>query len=143
MSTKRILNGLARLNAVLPQAPYAKFFSLSRLRSIMSKQIIAPYRKSGSLVFLSGVTGEPGDAKTQVVNAFEKVRQRLKEAGTSIENTISVVIYLANLNDRETALNPIWEELFPANPPARTTVEVGLGKGRLVEIQAIAQMPLK
>jgi enamine deaminase RidA (YjgF/YER057c/UK114 family) len=107
----------------------------------MSKQIIAPYRKSDSLVFLSGVTGEPGDSETQVVNAFEKVRQRLKEAGTSMENIISVVVYLVNLNDRETALNPIWEKYFPTNPPARTTVEVGLGKGRLVEIQVVANMP--
>lgn len=107
----------------------------------MSKPIISPYRKSGNLIFLSGVTGEPGDVKTQIVNAFEKVRQRLKEAGTSMENILTVVVYLTNLNDRETALNPIWEKYFPTTPPARTTVEAGLGPGRFVEIQVVAQMP--
>jgi len=109
----------------------------------MSKQMIAPYRKSGNLIFLSGVTGAPGDAKIQMVNVFEKVKQLLKEAGTSMENILSVVVYLADLNDRPTALNAIWEKYFSANPPARTTVEVGLGAGILVEIQVVAQLPLK
>jgi len=90
---------------------------------------------------LSGVTGEPGDAKTQIANAIEKLKKRLEEAGTSMENVLSAVIYLADLNDRPTALNPLWEKYFPANPPCRTTVEVGLGPGILVEIQVVAQMP--
>ena len=87
------------------------------------------------------MTGEPGDARTQIINAFDKVRKVLQDAGSSIENILTVVVYLRNLNDRETALNPVWEKYFPTNPPARTTIEVGLGLGRLVEIQVAAQIP--
>jgi len=107
----------------------------------MPKQIISPFKRSGDLVFLSGMTGEPGDVRTQIINAFDKVKKALGEAGTSMENVLSVTVYLANLADRETGLNPLWENYFPVNPPARATLEVGLGPGRLVEIQVIAQMP--
>jgi len=106
----------------------------------MQKSIISPNRKSGGLVFLSGVTGEPGDARTQIINVFEKIKKRLDEAGTSMEKVLSVVVYMADLNDRPTILNPLWEKYFPDNPPARTTVEVGLGTGILVEMQVVAEL---
>ena len=107
---------------------------------LMKRPIVSLYRKSGNLLFLSGVTGEPGDAKTQVTNALQRLKKILEEAGTSMPNVLSAVIYLADLNDRPSALNPLWEEYFPTDPPCRTTVEVGLGPGILIEIQVVAQV---
>ena len=108
---------------------------------MLQKAIIAPYRKSGHLAFLSGITAPPGDTRTQVAKAFDRVKKRLDELGTSLDNILNVVVYLADLNDRPTALNPVWEEYFPINPPARTTVQVGLAPGVLVELQVVAQLP--
>lgn len=105
----------------------------------MDKSIISDYRKSGDLLFFSGFTGEPGDARTQIANAFEKMKKTLHEAGSSMENVLSVLIFLANLDDRPTALNPLWEKYFPTNPPTRATVQVGLGAEVLVEMVVVAQ----
>ncbi len=54
-----------------------------------------------------------------------------------MEDAQKVTVFLANLDDRDTHLNPIWREYFPVNSPCRTTVQVGLGKA-LVEIEAVA-----
>ena len=103
-------------------------------------KLIADYRKSGNLLFFSGVTGAPGNAKTQIENVLEKIMKMLQEAGSSMENVLSVLIILANLEDRPTALNPLWQKYFPKNPPARTTVQAGLGSGILVEMMVVAHL---
>jgi enamine deaminase RidA (YjgF/YER057c/UK114 family) len=105
----------------------------------MSKSIIANYRQSGNLLFFSGVTGESGDAKTQIANIFEKMKKNLQDAGSSMENVLSVLVFLKDLNDRPTALNPLWEKHFPTNPPSRTTVQAELGPGMLAEMTFTAQ----
>jgi len=103
-------------------------------------KLIADYRKSDNLLFFSGVTGAPGNAKTQVENVFEKLNKMLVEAGSSMKNIVSAMVILANLEDRPTALNPVWQKYFPENPPARTTIEAGLGPGILVEMTVVAQL---
>lgn len=105
----------------------------------MPKSIVSDYRKSGNLLFFSGFTGEPGDAKTQIARAFENMKSTLQNAGTSLENVLSVLIFLKDLNDRPTILNPLWEKYFPTNPPTRTTVQVELGPEVLIEMMVVAE----
>jgi 2-iminobutanoate/2-iminopropanoate deaminase len=98
------------------------------------------YKKIGNVVYTSGVTGKPGDVPTQIRNCFEKLKAVLQEAGSSFDNIAKVTIYLSDLNFREQYLNDIWNEYFgrSASPPARTTVEAGLGPEVYVEIEMIA-----
>lgn len=92
------------------------------------------------MVFTSGVTGKPGDVPTQIRNVFQKLKTFLDEAGTSLDKVVKVNIYLSDLNYREQYLNQIWNEYFGAldSPPARTTVESGLGPDVYVEIEMVA-----
>jgi len=105
----------------------------------VSKPIIANYRKSGNLLFLSGITGAPGDVKQQIEIVFAKIEKTLNEAGSSFENVLSVQVFLKDLNDRPGSLNPLWEKHFPTNPPSRTTIQAELGPGVLVEMAVVAQ----
>jgi 2-iminobutanoate/2-iminopropanoate deaminase len=97
-------------------------------------------KKIGNVIYTSGVTGKPGDVPTQIRNCFEKLKAVLQEAGSSFDNIAKVNIYLSDLNFREQYLNDIWNEYFglSATPPARTTVEAGLGQDVYVEIEMIA-----
>lgn len=107
----------------------------------MSKSIISKVMKAGTLLFLSGMTGEGPDTGTQIRDIFGKIKKTLEDAGSSLNNVISATVYLIDLNDRSTFLNPIWNEYFTINPPTRTTVQVGLAPPAKVEITVIATSP--
>ena len=98
------------------------------------------FKKVGNAVYTSGVTGKPGDVPTQIRNVFQKLKTTLEEAGSSFEKVVKVTIYLSDLNYREQYLNQIWNEYFGnlESPPARTTVEAGLGPEVYVEIEMVA-----
>jgi 2-iminobutanoate/2-iminopropanoate deaminase len=48
-------------------------------------------------------------------------------------------VFLADMNDFQ-AMNEVFREFFPADPPARTTVGCALPKIK-VEIDCIARLP--
>jgi 2-iminobutanoate/2-iminopropanoate deaminase len=55
-----------------------------------------------------------------------------------LKNAVKTTVYLRDMQDF-TAMNQVYAEFFPAEPPARTTVAVaGLPKNALVEIEVIA-----
>lgn len=95
----------------------------------------------GNLVFTSGRTGGEGDTETQVRNALKRLEEALKAAGTDLQHVVKATVYLADLEDRPKYLNPVWEEVFGENRPARTCVEAKLGPGRAVEIEFVAVIP--
>jgi len=97
--------------------------------------------RAGNLVFLSGVTGKGPDTGTQIKSIFESIKTTLEEVGSSLENVINATVYLTDLEEREKYLNPIWSELFPRNPPTRTTVQVVLAPPDAVEITVVALVP--
>jgi|TARA_B100001750_G_scaffold209032_1_gene188465 enamine deaminase RidA (YjgF/YER057c/UK114 family) len=100
--------------------------------------ILSNYREASGIIYTSGATSAPGDAPTQIRGCFEKLKAILEEAGSSFDNVLKVNVYLVNLDDRTPYLNPIWKEYFPTNPPARTTVQAGLGGEVTVEIEMVA-----
>ena len=83
------------------------------------------------------MTSAQGDIDAQIRGCFEKLKTVLGEAGLTLQDVLKVTVYLANIADRDGHLNPIWREMFPKDPPARTTVQVGLGAA-LVEMEAVA-----
>lgn len=110
---------------------------------------IGPYsqavRASGQMFFMSGqipltpdgelVTGDVKDQTRQVVANMKAV---LETAGLSFENVVKTTIFLSSM-DHFAAVNEVYGEAFPAEPPARSTVAVaGLPRGVDVEIEAIA-----
>jgi len=109
---------------------------------------LSPAVRFGDLVFVAGQTGRHPDSgelgrdvAEQTRFALERVRRILAAAGTSLDNVLSVTTYLTRREDLD-AYNAEYAKHFPADKPARTTVEVMLNRPELlVEITVVAGIP--
>ncbi len=108
----------------------------------MSAAVVA----SGSVVAVSGqvamdesgvLVGED-DCAAQARQCFANIEVILAKAGASLTDVLSVTTYLSRASDAQAFL-AVRKEVFPADPPATTTVVAGLlGPRFLVEIQVLA-----
>ena len=107
----------------------------------------SPATAFGALVFSSGltaahpVTGEiPEGIEAQTRRCFEKLADILAEAGSSLDLVLRVTVYLTDIGAQQQPMTAVFREVFPADPPARTTVQVAAlsGADKLIEIDAIA-----
>ena len=110
---------------------------------------IAPYShavKSGGLIYLSGVLAQDasgeivskGDAKGQTKAVIERLRAVLSAAGSSLEQVVSVTVYLKAASDFA-AMNEAYSGFWTKDPPTRTTVVSDFVRpDALVEISMIA-----
>ncbi len=107
-----------------------------------------PYSQAviyGDLVFVSGQG--PIDSKTNEImrgeieeeaeQTLDNLKTILLEAGSSLENTLKVTVYLSDMNHFQ-RFNKIYEKYFNKNPPARVCIQAGrLPSDIKVEIDAI------
>ena len=113
---------------------------------------IGPYSqaiRAGNLVFTAGqigldpstmeiVASEASGVATQSRQVLTNLKHVLEAAGSGLGHVVKTTVFLADMADFA-AMNAVYAEFFPENPPARSTVAVrGLPKGALVEIEAIA-----
>lgn len=110
---------------------------------------IGPYSqavKTGNMIFLSGqipLDPQSGEivgatAAEQCRRILENIGAVLEKAGCSAENVVKTTIFMVDLAEFG-AVNAVYGEFFPQNPPARSTVQVsGLPKGVRIEIEVIA-----
>jgi len=113
---------------------------------------IGPYSQAvavegaSRLVFLSGQipldpkTGEmvQGDVVAQTEQVMKNLQAVLAAAGMTFANVVRTTIYLTDLGDFA-RVNETYAKSFPADPPARATVQVAaLPRGSKVEIDAVA-----
>ena len=110
---------------------------------------IGPYSqavKANGFIFISGQI--PLDPRTQelvegnVARQTERVMENLKgiveAAGSSLDRVVKTTVFLKDLADFP-AMNEVYSRYFPANPPARATVQVArLPRDVGVEIELIA-----
>ena len=79
-----------------------------------------------------------GGIKGQSRQARENIKGVLEASGSSLASVVKTTVFLDNINDFAD-FNAVYSEFFTANPPARSTVQVGkLPLGALVEIEAVA-----
>jgi 2-iminobutanoate/2-iminopropanoate deaminase len=106
----------------------------------------SPAIRANGFVFVSGqgpidaATGEVvrGDVGQQTRLVLENVRAILAAAGSSLEKVVKTTVYLSDIGDFA-AMNAVYAEFFPSDPPARTTIQAAnLPLGIDVEIDAIA-----
>ncbi len=123
-------------------------------KEIVSVPRVKPVRhlsratRYGNLVFVAGTlgrhlqTGEmPQDIAGQTKVVLENIKLVLEAAGTSLENTLKMTCYLADLEEKA-AFDDVYISYFPTDPPARACFQVAnLGAGVKVEIEAIACIP--
>jgi 2-iminobutanoate/2-iminopropanoate deaminase len=110
---------------------------------------IGPYSQaiaSGAFVFCSGqVPLDPasgtlveGDVRAQTRRALENLGGVLNAAGSSLAQVVKTTVFLISMSDFA-AMNEVYAEFFPGDPPARSTIAVAeLPKSARVEIEAIA-----
>jgi len=85
-------------------------------------------------------TGEvvKGGIEEQTRRVLENIKAVLEAAGCTLEDVVSVTVFLSDLDDFQ-AFNKVYEEYFKDSPPARTTVEVSrLPKGVKLEVNFVA-----
>jgi 2-iminobutanoate/2-iminopropanoate deaminase len=85
-------------------------------------------------------TGEfvPGGIEAETRRALENIKAILSVEGATMEQIVKTTVYLRDMGDF-TAMNGVYAEFFPQDPPARTTIQAaGLPRGAAVEIEAIA-----
>ena len=102
--------------------------------------------KVGGWVFASGQLGmDPrtgrlieGGIGAETRQVCENLKAVLEAGGSSLEQVAKVTIYLVDLAELM-AMNAVFSEYFPRDPPARTTFQAAaLVGGARVEIEAIA-----
>jgi aminoacrylate peracid reductase len=110
---------------------------------------VGPYSPAivaGGLVYLSGTLAQDangalvgkGDVAAQTRRVIERMREVLVSAGSSLEQVVSVTVYLKSASDFQT-MNDTYRTYWPSAPPTRTTVITDLVMpDALIEMSMIA-----
>jgi 2-iminobutanoate/2-iminopropanoate deaminase len=115
-----------------------------RPRGVYSQAIVAE-----GFVFVAGQIPvnpktnelELGDVKSEARLTLRNLQAVLEAAGSSLRDIVRVGVFLADLKDFA-AMNEVFAEFFPEDPPARTTVAAMLPKIK-IEIDCIARVRKK
>lgn len=106
----------------------------------------SPAIVAGNFCYVSGqagidpATNKPvgGGIENETRQTLENLRGVLEAAGFSLADVVKVNCYLRD-NDDWDAMNSVYGQFFPADPPARATVEVGkMAPGLNIEIDCVA-----
>ena len=112
-------------------------------------QAIGPYSqaiRTEHLLFTSGQIGlnpatmeiVEGGIEAETRQVLTNLKSVLESADSGLNYVVKTTVFLQNMSDFA-AMNAIYSEFFPDNPPARSTVAVAqLPKGALVEIECTA-----
>ncbi len=102
----------------------------------------------GNLVFTSGLTGVAagdfgGTIEEQTRAILEKHKKALEAAGTSLENVLKVVVFMADIKVEKPAMNKVYAEFFKGPVrPSRSAIGVEFPDSKTkVEIEMIAWAP--
>ena len=112
---------------------------------------LAPYSpgaKAGNVIYVSGTlamdaTGKTvgvGDVRAQARHVLESIKSVLAAAGATTADITFNQIFLKDLGDYA-AMNEVYKEYFPRNPPARYCIRADLVRPEfLVEIASTAHV---
>ncbi len=108
---------------------------------------VGPYchaKLCGNTLYCSGqlglipATGALADGlEAQARQALDNLGAVLAAAGMGYADVVKTTVFLSDMADF-TAVNAVYAEYFPNDPPARSCVQATLPKGGLVEVEAVA-----
>ena len=154
----RIVFALAALNLLLAAGAVAVLRGEQGTQPASRRRVIRPdtvpntglpYSPGilvGNTLYLSGNLGRDprtaelvrGGIEAETRQALANMREVLKAAGMEFKDVTTVTAYITSFDDFA-KFNAIYREHFPADPPARATVQVAaLNAGARVELQMIA-----
>lgn len=125
---------------------------MAKIKPVATKKApgaVGPYSqaiKAGGFVFCSGqipldpesgeLIGDEVQAQTRQV--LKNLAAVLKKAGSGLDRVVKTTVLLTTMDDFA-AMNEVYAEAFGDHRPARAAFAVvGLPKGALVEIEAVA-----
>jgi 2-iminobutanoate/2-iminopropanoate deaminase len=135
---------------------------MSRMMSSVIREIITPKNdllnisrrlniphspgiRANGFIFLSGMiaidplTGERkrGTIEEEARQILENITHMLESAGSSRAKVVRVLVMLTDI-EKWGAVNEIYREYFPHEPPARSAIGVALNNGMKIEIECTA-----
>lgn len=111
--------------------PYVQATSVARGRMVFCSGQIPLDPKTGQLI-------GSDDVRAATHQVLKNLRAVVTAAGGGLHSVAKTNIYLTDMGDFA-AVNEVYAEYFPNNPPARACVAVSaLPKGVAVEIEAVA-----
>ena len=108
---------------------------------------LSPAVRAGDFVYVSGQVPVGADGSVvaggiepQTRQVLENVKAALALAGARMEDVVKTTVWLEDARDFG-AFNKVYATYFPAEPPARTTVESRLMIDIKIEVEAVAYAP--
>lgn len=110
---------------------------------------VGPYSQGiavDGLIFTAGqVPIDPATGKVEAETIEEQTRQSLMNiravlhaAGSGLDRVVKMTVFMTDLGQFQ-AMNAVYAEFFPADPPARSAVQVtALPLGVQIEVEAVA-----
>lgn len=90
----------------------------------------------GDTLYTSAKSGTGATLEAQMRDSMESIRNILRLAGMDMRNVVDTHVYLKDIGGQMDAMNAVFKEYFPQNPPARTTVQVY--QQQLEQVQVVA-----
>jgi 2-iminobutanoate/2-iminopropanoate deaminase len=115
----------------------------------LAPKAIGPYAQAirvNGFVYTAGqtpidpATGKlvEGDISVQTRRVLQNISAILAAAGTTLSKVVKTTVFLSDMA-HFAAMNAVYAEFFPENPPARSTFAVaGLPLNAMVEIECVA-----
>jgi 2-iminobutanoate/2-iminopropanoate deaminase len=108
----------------------------------------SPAVVAGDFIYVSGqgptdpATGQyvRDSVQAETRQVLRNIQTILEAAGATLADVVKCNVYLADRNDFA-AMNEAYQEFFPNDPPARTTVEAHPPVDIRVEIDCVAYRP--
>ncbi|MBK9167821.1 MAG: hypothetical protein IPM24_10185 [Bryobacterales bacterium] len=91
---------------------------------------------AGDTLYTSGKSGSGDTLEAQMRDSLNTIRDTLRVAGMDLEHVVDAHVYLKDIGQMD-AMNAIFREYFPKNPPARTTVQVIQQQLEQVQVTAV------
>lgn len=117
--------------------------------TIFKKFGYSPAVRAGDFIYVAGQIGlnpdgsMPADDDGQIVNAFDRLKIVLEEAGASLDDIVELVSYHVGLQKHMASCIEIKSRFIREPYPTWTIIEVaGLARpGLVIEIKAVAYRP--
>ncbi len=90
---------------------------------------------AGDTLYTSGKSGSGAGMEAQMRDSLKSISGILKLAGMDLRHVVDAHVYLRDIQQMN-AMDAIFREYFPENPPARTTLEVN--QQQEVQVQVVA-----
>lgn len=130
-------------STLFAQPPVKKFFPAEARSKLYSSGILvgSDFFVAGSGSALPG-GGQPSTFSEQVRQCLANINTTLEMNGLGYANIVKLYVMLDDPNNFE-PMNAVFREVFPENPPARTTLFINtIPQGNHIEITAFATADL-